>query len=140
MQLSSASVDFYLLCYRPVDLQIWTLLTRSQCVESLILSWPLRPVGLLFFSNLCAWTLFLWRYNTALNSFNSYSSSLARLHASRLLIDGLLTRYFILRYNLVWTSSNKHARNRDYGDKNETKHLRFKKVTKNKKEIKIKQE
>ena len=56
MQLSSAIVDVYLFCDRPVDSQIWALLTRCQCVESLIPRWPLRLVGLLFCSNLCAGT------------------------------------------------------------------------------------
>ena len=36
MQFSSAIVDFYfyLLCDGPVDMQIWVLLTRSQCSVS----------------------------------------------------------------------------------------------------------
>ena len=42
-------VNFHLFCYRPVDLQIWAFLTRSQCVDSLILRWPWGLVGLSFF-------------------------------------------------------------------------------------------
>ena len=53
MLLSSATVDFHLFYDGAVDIQIWTLLKRSyNCsVESLILKWPLRPLGLLL-SNL----------------------------------------------------------------------------------------
>ena len=50
--------------------------------------------------------------------------------------DGVLKRYFImiLKYDLVWTSSNKNARNRDYREKKEPKQIRIKTVTKKKQE------
>ena len=87
----------------------------------------------------CSYCSAAWRHNTALNSCNSYSSSLIRPHAWCLLIDGLLKRFFILKYDLVWTSSIKNARSRDYRDKNKTKHFRIEKNNKEW-EIKIKQE
>ena len=46
MLLSYTTVDFYLFYDGAVDIQIWALLTRSQC--TLILRWPLRSVGILF--------------------------------------------------------------------------------------------
>ena len=41
-----------------------------------------------------------WRHKTELNSCNSYSSSLIRLYAWCLLIDGLVHRYFILKFDI----------------------------------------
>ena len=36
-----------------VGIQIWAPPTRSQCIKSLILRWPLRCVGLLIVFNVC---------------------------------------------------------------------------------------
>ena len=57
-------------------------------------------------SNCCAYSA-AWRHKTELNSCNSYSCSLIRLHNCCLLIDDLLKRHFILQNGLVWTSNNK---------------------------------
>ena len=53
MLLSYATVDFNLFYDGTVDMQIWALLTRSQCIESLILRWPLRPLSLLLWIDIC---------------------------------------------------------------------------------------
>ena len=42
-----------------------------------------------------------------------------------------------MKYDLMGASNKTNARSRDYIDKNETKHPRIKKVTKNKKETGI---
>ena len=46
---SYTMVDFHLFYDGVVDIQVWALLEVS--VKSLILRWPLRPVGLLFFKH-----------------------------------------------------------------------------------------